>query len=1147
VKRKTEILHLLSLLVDKTRSERGYSSTCRLITRVAHTLSGIYPLNSQFINTEQWEGEDLNNNHLRFWGQQYESKDVKLDWHVPSMEEIDLVMEILDKIVAPALDKVEHILSAAIWDEAARNDFCRFLHVARSIWSGLSTFILEQEKECPNPCLYQETECAGLGMVKLSVKSGFVLTNPTDARFQKALQHKSRFGQLAQRAASVLSRAEGEDHIDAIIGALKAIDVYLLEYGMSRGAFDSLQKSYRQSRDTNRVWYNDKHNSRLVFSKRAQVYHYGRVYAQTLYRVRSALDDELLRELVEASLSHYTRVRRYAQAILHNASTYYVRCARFVLPGVLKVVRTASKPDRKKGALYILANKVMAANALSEHHYSEYLTTLLGCQGEEKPSIQKIVNDLSSDCLPHLQEEFINTSAYTPEISSLEAVMTQLENVFSIDQDLLAEAEVKHVNRLRTRRAFHEGAIESILKLADKPGTHWRYVLIAARFLGHLCRRDEAPSQDMMRFFIQHTLNPQPSIRKIVQKALCKSLTFVKLRTFTTTPAELWSEETRNPLHCWIPFTSEEQILRDISDSSRQTNGIFIDKIETGFLTWSKSIRGYTSVTGSECPFSWDEPSRPALTVVHETILQNDFFSQLADLWGQESSVEISTLELRTRNIDLVKSLVKTYHDLLPSILSTIDPLLNDSDKFKQRAGVELLAGLLRGIKHYPLASSEYVWTWTIERLNRVFPQIKPDTMSIWEYLFSLQLVNRDPERNRPLVDWILSRPLEFHGDSVFEMVKTASIFGILVDSLGIRFSPMSDKYAPTLFQNLNTAYAEVRGHISHVLTFLVRNAWRPTYSSTCALLEACVKSQDPLKLCHISYHHEVTTVLTEFARWREERLPPPRVTQSEYDKRGLAILTWTWLLAYSPQASLVFPYAVILMPEILRMTNIQDNPELQALSSGVLYVLSSVATPKQYVGVIFDHLVDAITTSNSWRTRRYALPVVLAFYFRNLLMVPPETISKLTKVLVDCLRDENIEVREMAAKVLSGVVRCSQRNSILSLKSSFLESANNTRLPSRRDPGYADALRELHSAILGLCSLIESFPYSPVEPWMPSLTEVLANHSTDPPPISTAIRKCASEFKKTHQDTWHKDQLAFDEDQLQNLSSMLVGTSYYA
>jgi len=28
-------------------------------------------------------------------------------------------------------------------------------------------------------------------------------------------------------------------------------------------------------------------------------------------------------------------------------------------------------------------------------------------------------------------------------------------------------------------------------------------------------------------------------------------------------------------------------------------------------------------------------------------------------------------------------------------------------------------------------------------------------------------------------------------------------------------------------------------------------------------------------------------------------------------------------------------------------------------------------------------------------------------------------------------------------------------------------------------------------------------------------------------------------------QDTWVKDQLLFDEDQLQNLSTMLVGTSY--
>jgi len=148
--------------------------------------------------------------------------------------------------------------------------------------------------------------------------------------------------------------------------------------------------------------------------------------------------------------------------------------------------------------------------------------------------------------------------------------------------------------------------------------------------------------------------------------------------------------------------------------------------------------------------------------------------------------------------------------------------------------------------------------------------------------------------------------------------------------------------------------------------------------------------------------------------------------------------------------------------------------------------------------------------------------------------------------VFLDCLSDENVEVREMGSKALSGAIRSSQRQSILSLKSRFVNLARQTKLPPRTDKTYAESLRSLHSAVLGMSALIGCFPYS-VEPWMPPLIDVLATHATDPPPISTTIRECASEFKKTHQDTWHTDQQAFDEDQLQSLSTMLVGTSYYA
>jgi len=259
-----------------------------------------------------------------------------------------------------------------------------------------------------------------------------------------------------------------------------------------------------------------------------------------------------------------------------------------------------------------------------------------------------------------------------------------------------------------------------------------------------------------------------------------------------------------------------------------------------------------------------------------------------------------------------------------------------------------------------------------------------------------------------------------------------------------------------------------------------------------------------------------------------------------------LTLLMWIWLSAHVGNACSIFPYLIPMLPEILHMSELNDSPELQMYSSAVLYVLSAVMPPVEYVAAILENFVAAIKSSQSWRIRLHALPALVVFFYRNLLTVSQEGVSQVMDVLLDCLGDENVEVREMASKALSGVVRCSQRQSILPLKKRFVAMTQKIDLPPRRDPSYADSLRSLHSAILGLCALIESLPYS-VEPWMPPLTEVLAPHSTDPPPISTTIRKCASEFKKTHQDTWHKDQHMFDEDQLQSLSTMLVGTSYYA
>ncbi|KDQ54780.1 hypothetical protein JAAARDRAFT_134622 [Jaapia argillacea MUCL 33604] len=1161
LKHKDTVKELIILLVDKTKSERGYSSVGRLITRILHTLGGVYPLNSRFINTEEWDDPMFNRDHNTQWGRLYEACDLTEHLSVPTEPEIAFILDILGTVGAPALKNIEELLeSSGKWDNVSRNRFCRYMNVVRSIWSGLPTLFQEGPKQVVNPCINEETEVESLLVTPLIVKAGFTLTDPRDPRYQKVVEHRSQFGRTVHLAAITLRKQlEGEDHIDAVISVAKAIDVFLLEYGMTRGSFDSLQNNYSSARELNRVWSKQKENSRLVWLKRAQVYHTGRVYMHALHRGRSDLDDKLLSDLVELSLSPYTRVRRHSQAILHNVCGYYVRSTRMTLPALFDALVKGTDPDRMKGALYLLWNKGTAAYALADQTYhGRYLLSLLECQHQEKPSVQKLVGSLAHDCLAHLSEESVHTDSYLEDAPRIDEALLRLEEEFSsalVDRNLLAQVLQKSPARASSRNVSSQRVCSAVLEIALRSTTHWRYVQMATRFLFCLLRRDNPTTPELAKFFFENTVSPHSTIRLHAQRAVVKLATFIKARTYAKSTKELWLETWSNPLQRRVSVGDPSRFNESINcqrytqvcqSSPKQLTHFhrnYVDKISTGFISWTPDLKGYQPAPDRTSPFIWDGDSQAALSVILLG-MNDDYFSKLALLWSQESNRSGGATDVRQDNCVFIKTLAKMYEATkLDQILAVVEPLLFDSDKFKQRGAAEILLGLWRGSKHWPKQSSAKLWSWTMDRMDRIFAQIKPDTLPFWETAFSLQLVDRDPRRHQAMLDWILALPLEFHGDSAFAMNKTLSLFGIVVDCLGPRFMPLSDKYFNLLLDNANTGYAEIRAHISQNLYMIMRCQWQPSYPSTDMFLSACRTTTDPMKLRDKRYLSRVIEILDQFPKWKEERFPPPRVNQSQYDKVGLTLLQWLWASCHGPQASLIFPYILPMLPEILRMSELSDSSELQNYSSAVLYVLSAVTPPPEYINVILEHFLGAIRSSKSWRIRLNALPTLVVFFYRNLLSVSSKEVSAVMDVLLECLSDENVEVREMSSKVLSGLVRCSQRQSIIPLKNRFVALARKVQLPARKDPTYADSLRTLHSSILGLCALIESFPYS-VERWMPPLTEVLALHATDPPPISTTIRKCASELIRSV-DTWHKDQQAFNEDQLQDLSTMLVGTSY--
>lgn len=1150
---KQQLLHIIHILIDKTKSERGYSGTGRLITRVLHTMAGVYPLNNRFVNTAEWDSEDFDRDHNLRWGAFYEPQNVNIEWHVPSDDEIAFVLQILDEVFSPAMERVEALLEVAnAWDSVNRNDFCRYLNVCRAIWAGLPTFMLERKEEVANPCLNTDIECPELLASPLAVNAGFTLTQPEDPRYESAYKHRQRFGATLCRASSALRKdTNNEDHIDAVLGVCKAIDIYLLDYGMGKSGFDSLQKGYTQARDLHRLYPRQKDNSRLVLLKRAQVYHSGRVYMNALYRRRSALHDELLHELVELSLSPYTRVRRQSQAILKGVYSYFVRSTRFTLPVLMGALAKGNDPDRMKGALYVLGDKDIAFFALTDQAFhGRYLLTLLECQHEEKPSIQKLVSSVSQDCLSHLNEEAVHTEAYSLQTAQIDNDLDELLAEFTpvfVDETLLRAATGKTAARSVARLAAYDETVSSILSFALRADTHWRYVQTASRFLLGLLRRDTPVPKQVVKFFLENSLSPQPSIRLYAERAINRILALIKVRTYAKSDEELWFEEWKNPLTIDVPITDPDSFLRSFEQNiDRDSGDVYVDKLRTGFLTWNPSVEGFKPIPDG-FSFTWEDSSQDGLEEIRQLVTTDEYLTKLSTFWTQESNKSSNSIDLRSDNVTFIKSLAKMFGvEFFDAVVKVLEPLLSDSDKFKQRAAGEFLAGLIRGAKHWPVDSSEKLWKWTTSRLDLLFSQIKPETLMFWGSVFSYMLDKRDPRRCKPMIDWIYSIPLDFHSDSAFAMTKGLLCIEVLVENFGTRFSQLVDRYANLMFDNLATGYAELRVHVVQLLINSMGHQWRPSYPSTGGFLRACAESDDPLHIRRALYDDRMRQLLDQMATYRNERLPPPRVNQSEYDKTALTVLFMLWFMTHSSRASLLFPYVVPLMPEIFRMTEFNDHPELQSYSTAVLYSLSAVTPPPNYVEPILQNFAVAIKESTSWRLRLHALPALVVFFYRSLLLIPPEGVTKVMDVLLECLSDENVEVREMASKMLSGVIRSSQRQQIPLLKERFIALTRKESLPPRKDPSYATKMRSLHSAVLGLCALMESFPYS-VEKWMPPLTQVLAVHATDPPPISTTIRKCASEFKKTHQDTWHKDQFAFDEDQLQSLSTMLVGTSYYA
>ena len=1155
---KDDVISVLQLITNSCKSERGYSFGAKLVQKVISTLTSVYPREQRFVNEETWQSEEFAKRSHLFWGKMYEEKNVKINWHVPSEAEIAMALELIDRILVPALDKVEALQAEGLpRDKAWSNDFCRYLMVVRMGLIGMPSLIQEDEVGGGQPAMDVGDGVPEFLVIPPRFRSHFCLVDRQDPRYQKVAAFKLRCGEVLHLAAQSTQNSGAEDQIDCVKMLVRSIRTYLYCYSYNSDDYKAHSRSLSFFRNISKLYAKQKAFPRVLFIRRAAYYNTTRARINSFHRKRTPLADKLILQMLEFCMSNYVAIRQSAQNTLDTIGNVYDGTWSLCLPKLFEAIKPGVPDDRMKGALYVLGSKGASNLSLKDARFSaEYIMGLLDAQHHSKPSIQKLVRGIINDFIIR----FAEPSTLTSKVDSpaLNEAADILERALPVDlqesdAELIKAVVAKRNVRLERVDQLHKELTVRALEFAQRETTHWAFSIFAARLLRALVRKDRPLEENSATYLTEQMISENPKMRYCAQAAVTKILYYIKLRTLAPTDEDLLLGQSKNPLKhsekLPTPVSSEwtQQYLASFAEPLTPSSKLR-DKPSQGWLVWGEEEDFYNPPPADGTVFNWDDKSQSAIAAIRAKLTQESWWQSFCRHLSQEKDRDYPGND----SVTLLKSIFQIFGvELLPFIQSTTEQFIAEKDRHRHRAASELVCGVFRGSKHWNLKDQATLWTWLETLLPKIFEGCTPDSQPAWQSCIEYMLASRDPRRALPLVRYIVQAARDNIGKdnntaSPWEQAKAQNLLRGALISMNLQFAPFgADEFIRIYSENFDNHFQEVRSVISESLADLELLQVNPSFGSVELMLDACSTGSGSLLSRPELYSGRLEQLSQQLMQWRKERKPTAEGT-SQYDRAAMTALLWISTTMGDHRNSALAGEVIKYIPDIFAMLELHDNRELSVLARAVLTKISTYPFTSDYAGRLIDTLLQVTRSStDSWRARLDSLPVLQVMYFQNLFYLDEKLVHSIVELLLELLSDKHLEVREMAATTLSGIVRCSQRRLIKTLKNRFTKTVSTTKVPRRGEADYDQQLLRLHSGILGASALLAAFPYE-VPDWMPSLiVETVAQHTDDPVPISTTVRKCAADFKRTHQDTWSEDQHKFG-DLLAEVNDFTLGRSDY-
>ncbi|XP_003702630.2 proteasome activator complex subunit 4A [Megachile rotundata] len=1137
------------------KSKEGNNLACMLLNTIFRSLSTMAPYH--FESTDR----------IRYWAQILDINSLNVKWYIPGKEEMDVIKRIFSKYLLPEVSKLEEYCedcSKLTWEELLIS-----LNIVSNIIKGCESVLPMWEEE---PLSLMESSLRWLPFVPtLGMKEKLLMPDNSNVkRYMVTLMSKLQ--------DVILKNTDGGTKCLRVL--VKIWSSLLLGTGSS---FNMSITRYKDLKSMCRVM-----EDKLVKKKgligccillRAETQHATRSYLRIVNLTQT--HKEIMLKLFILATSRYASIQCQARCVLSRAFQHIPFTWKIIVPKVLDILGEDPEENKEayKGVLHILLDS--QENPILMRHDWNTLRSLWSALVLSKPSEELSIIRLKNDLVKFINSQF-STVAITYEMSNVcLTISTDLWKTYP-RPNLPQPCEDEITKGLKIIQMFNEtnlasykGLVSDLLNALLEKNLHWRHRLMALDFIRHLVHPEQIYPPEVVRYFVETLIHDSLSERNIAFRVVTCMLQQQKREHPKITidlPISSKKDESekdqckkfilgQRPDNAWLQYNYETRPLT----TEQWDEPRFIHQPYIGYYTWPKDIKVYAPSDKQPCL----DPDLRQLT--NHEIEIDSFFNNSENI---KKLIKFYSLETKKDKDQFSKYLffkgLFRNHGIvfLKHFLPHLEELVVDKQEGSQRCAAEIIAGIIKGSKHWPFNMVCEMWDSLLPIIKLALINLTPETTTDWVICFSKAQQYRDPNRQHWLLECLMEETCFGQSESSFiECGRLQTLRAVLMKQpwrVTALFRRLLKHIEDRLLAN---PFDNVRETLSSVLVSVFCADLRSSNTSRDQslpqiqdFLNKIVPKLQPLVNDNaMKSNKELETLSEQISIVKLDKHSKNSEISEDEKQRSIRLLT-TVCNMITRIDSLLFllpPEFYQIFPIIYQLENCATDEELKKSCKSALAVYAQSFTLPRNVPVALE-AIEKMSKHTSWWTRSACLELLQTWVFHNMgtLLSDLSWINCVKDIVLRLLEDERVEVRKTAGKVLSGLLHCTFIPDQECLLDEFKKKAKTKLYKEGRSKNISedkkrilktDAIRIRHAAVIGMCAFIQAHPYD-VPKHIPPIFEHLSPHITDPQPIPMTIKKTLDDFKRTHGGWRNMKEYTqhFTEEQLTTLQDLMMPPSHY-